>query len=62
MKSLELTLRTFLIILVVVLTLQIKPFVPIEKILVIYIISIVVALINMVLFKMLGLINKTEKE
>ena len=55
MKYFELTLRTFLIILATILTLQYAKFVPLKTILIIFAISIVATIINMVLIKLLGL-------
>ena len=55
MKYFKLTLRTFLIILATILTLQYAKFVPLKTILIIFAISIVATIINMVLIKLLGL-------
>ena len=55
MKYFKLTLRTFLIILATILTLQYAKFVPLKTILIIFAISIVSTIINMVIFKLLGL-------
>ena len=59
MKYFKLTLRTFLIILATIITLQYAKFVPLKTILIIFAISIVATIINMVIFKLLGL---TEEE
>ena len=58
MKNFELTLRTFLIILVTVLALQYAQQVSIKSILIIYAICIVGTTLNMILFKALGLLEK----
>ena len=55
MKYFELTLRTFLILLVIVFTLQHAQQVPIKHIIILYVMCAVVTVINMVLFKLLGL-------
>ena len=59
MKYFKLTLRTFLIILATILTLQYAKFVPLKTILIIFAISSIITIINMALFKLLGL---TEAE
>ena len=58
MNRLEVTVRTFLIILVVVLTMQIEEYIGIKNILIIYGLSIAVTAANMVLFNLLGLVDK----
>ena len=58
MNRLEVTVRTFLIILVVVLTMQIEEYIGIKNITVIYGISIVGTVVSMVLFDLLGLVDK----
>ena len=58
MNRLEVVVRTFLIILVVVLTMQIEEYIGIKNILIIYGISIVGTAIGMVLFDLLGLVDK----
>ena len=55
MKYFKLTLRTFLVILATILTLQHARFVPLETLLIIFSISVVVTIINVALFKLLGL-------
>lgn len=57
MNRLEVTVRTFLIILVVVLTMQIEEYIGIKNILIIYGISIVGTVISMVLFDLLGIVD-----
>ena len=57
MNRLEVTVRTFLIILVVVLTMQIEEYIGIKNILIIYGISIVGTVVSMVLFDLLGMID-----
>lgn len=59
MKYFKLTLRTFLIILAAIITLQYIRFIPLKTILIIFAISSIITIINMVLFKLLGL---TEEE
>ena len=59
MKYFKLTLRTFLIILAAITTLQYVRFLPLKTILIIFAISSIITIINMVLFKLLGL---TEAE
>ena len=59
MKYFKLTLRTFLIILAAIITLQYVRLVPLKTILIIFAISSIITIINMVLFKLLGL---TEEE
>ena len=58
MNRIEVAVRTFLIILVVVLTMQIEEYIGIKNIMVIYGLSVVVTAANMVLFYLLGLVNK----
>ncbi len=58
MNRLEVTVRTFLIILVVVLTMQIEEYIGIKNILIIYGISIVGTVASMVLFDLLGIVDK----
>ena len=58
MDRLEVTVRTFLIILVVVLTMRIEEYIGIKNITVIYGISIVGTVVSMVLFDLLGLVDK----
>lgn len=58
MNRLEGTVRTFLIILVVIFTMQIEEYIGIKNILIIYGISIVGTAINMVLFDLLGMEDK----
>lgn len=58
MNRLEVTVRTFLIILVVVLTMQIEEYIGIKNILIIYGISVVGTVASMVLFDLLGLVDK----
>ena len=58
MNRLEVTVRTFLIILVVVLTIRIEEYIGIKNITVIYGISIVGTVVSMVLFDLLGLVDK----
>lgn len=53
MKYFELTLRTFLIILATILTLQYAKTVPLKTILIIFAISVVVTLINILIFRLL---------
>ena len=55
MKYFKLTLRTFLIILAAITTLQYVRFLPLKTILIIFAISSIITIINMVLFKLLGL-------
>ena len=55
MKYFKLTLRTFLIILAAIITLQYVRFIPLKTILIIFAISSIITIINMVLFKLLGL-------
>lgn len=57
MNRLEVTVRTFLIILVVVLTMQIEEYIGIKNILIIYGISIAGTAISMVLFDLLGIVD-----
>jgi uncharacterized membrane-anchored protein len=57
MNRLEVTVRTFLIILVVVLTMQIEEYIGIKNILIIYGISIVGTAISVVLFDLLGIVD-----
>lgn len=57
MNRLEVIVRTFLIILVVVLTMQIEEYIGIKNILIIYGISIVGTAISMVLFDLLGIVD-----
>lgn len=54
MNYINLTLRTFLIILATILTLQYSRLVPLKTILIIFVISIVATGINMLIFKLLG--------
>ena len=58
MNRLEVTVRTFLIILVVVLTMQIEEYISIKNILIIYGMSIAGTVFSMVLFDLLGLVDK----
>lgn len=58
MNRLEVTVRTFLIILVVVLTMQIEEYIGIKNILIIYGMSIAGTVFSMVLFDLLGLVDK----
>lgn len=58
MNKLEVTVRTFLIILVVVLTMQIEEYIGIKNILIIYGISIVGTVVSMVLLDLLGIVDK----
>lgn len=58
MDRLEVTVRTFLIILVVVLTMQIEDYIGIKNIFIIYGLSVVAAVATMVLFDLLGLLDK----
>lgn len=58
MKNFELTLRTFLILLVTVFTLQHAQQVPISNIILIYAMCAVVTIINMIIFKLFGLTEK----
>lgn len=58
MDRLEVTVRTFLIILVVVLTMQIEEYIGIKNILIIYGMSIVGTVVSMILFDLLGLVDK----
>lgn len=58
MNRLEVTVRTFLIILVVVLTMQIEDYIGIKNILIIYGISVVGTMVSMVLFDLLGIVDK----
>ena len=53
MKQFELTLRTFLIILATILTLHYAKTVPLKTILIIFAVSIVVTLINLLVFRLL---------
>lgn len=55
MKYFKLTLRTFLIILAAIITIQYVRFIPLKTILIIFAISSIITIINMVLFKLLGL-------
>ena len=57
MNRLEVTVRTFLIMLVVVLTMQIEEYIGIKNILIIYGISIAGTAISMVLFDLLGIVD-----
>lgn len=57
MNGLEVTVRTFLIILVVVLTMQIEDYIGIKNILIIYGVSIAGTAISMVLFDLLGMVD-----
>lgn len=57
MNRLEVTVRTFLIILVVVLTMQIEDYIGIKNILIIYGVSIAGTAISMVLFDLLGIVD-----
>lgn len=57
MNRLEVTVRTFLIILVVVLTMQIEEYIGIKNILIIYGISIAGTVVSMVIFNLLGIID-----
>lgn len=58
MKSFELTLRTFLIILLVALTLQYAEVVLIINILIMYGLAVLTTVMNMFLFLILGLTEK----
>lgn len=58
MDILEVTVRTFLIILVVVLTMQIEEYIGIKSILLIYGVSIVGTAVSMLLFNILGLVGR----
>ena len=58
MNRLEVTVRTFLIILVVVLTMQIEEYIGIKNILIIYGMSIAGTVFSMVLFDLLGMVDK----
>ena len=55
MKYFKLTLKTFLIILAAITTLQYVRFMPLKTILIIFAISSIITIVNMVLFKLLGL-------
>ena len=57
MDRLEVTVRTFLIILVVVLTMQIEEYIGIKNILIIYGMSIAGTVFSMVLFDLLGIVD-----
>ena len=57
MNRLAVTVRTFLIILVAVLTMQIEEYIGIKNILIIYGISIAGTAISMVLFDLLGIVD-----
>ena len=57
MNRLEVAARTFLIILVVVLTMQIEEYIGIKNILIIYGVSIAGTAISMVLFDLLGIVD-----
>ncbi len=58
MNRLEVTVRTFLIILVVVLTMQIEEYIGIKNILIIYGMSIAGTVFSMLIFDLLGLVDK----
>ena len=58
MKNFELTLRTFLLILVVILTLQHAQTLPITQILIMYGLAVLATVVNMFLFSILGLTEK----
>lgn len=57
MNRLEVTVRTFLIILVVVLTMQIEEYIGIKNILIIYGMSIAGTVFSMLIFDLLGLVD-----
>lgn len=58
MDRLEVTVRTFLIILVVVLTMQIEEYIGIKNIFIIYGLSTVGTAASMLIFDLLGLVDK----
>lgn len=58
MNRLEVTVRTFLIILVVVLTMRIEDYIGIKNILIIYGLSTVGTAASMLIFDLLGLVDK----
>ena len=58
MQYFNLTLRTFLVILATILTLQHVRYVPLETILIIFSISVVATIINVVIYKLLGLMEE----
>lgn len=58
MDRLEVTVRIFLIILVVVLTMQIEEYIGIKNILIIYGMSIAGTVFSMLIFDLLGLVDK----
>ena len=62
MQYFNLTLRTFLIILAVIITLQHARFVPLETILIIFSISVVATITNMIIFKLLGLMEEWHEQ